>query len=304
MTDDGLSDLPVSPRAVLADDEPLLREALAAALARAWPELQIAAACGDGQSALEAIRRERPDVAFLDIHMPGLNGLQVAQQAAAAPDAPMWVFVTAHDEYALEAFDREAIDYLLKPIDSVRLERTVARLRSRIAPKTGTLGSSTALDGPRNKEPDRRPGGVDTTRHDAEGDATSSANPFTPEVLRRLASLLAPTPASQPLRWLRASMRDEVRLIPIEEVVVFEAADKYLRVLTRDLEALVRMPLKDLLERLPPDEFWQIHRGTVVRARDIDRTTRGLSGKLVVHLRSRPERFEVSRPFAHLFRAD
>jgi DNA-binding LytR/AlgR family response regulator len=141
---------------------------------------------------------------------------------------------------------------------------------------------------------------------DPGGGAPRAGGPvdFTPDVLRRLAALLAPPSGPQPLRWLRASLRDEVRLIPIDEVVVFEAADKYLRVLTRDLEALVRMPLKELLERLPPDEFWQIHRGTVVRARDIDRTTRSLSGKLVVHLRSRPERFEVSRPFAHLFRAD
>jgi DNA-binding LytR/AlgR family response regulator len=261
---------PVAPCAVVADDEPLLRDALVAALARAWPELRIAAICGDGDTALAAIRRERPDVAFLDIRMPGLTGLHVAQRAAAEPGAPLWVFVTAYDEYALEAFDREAIDYLLKPIDMTRLERTVARLRSLLAPQG----------------------------------AVRAADPFTPDVLQRLASMLAPPSAPQPLRWLRASLRDEVRLIPIDEVLVFEAADKYLRVLTRDLEALVRMPLKELLERLPPDEFWQIHRGTVVRARDIDRTTRGLSGKLVVHLRSRPERFEVSRPFAHLFRAD
>jgi DNA-binding LytR/AlgR family response regulator len=260
------------PTAVVADDEPLLRDALVAALARAWPGLRIVAACADGDAALDAIAAHRPDVAFLDIRMPGRSGLQVASEASRRPGAPLWVFVTAYDEHALDAFDREAVDYLLKPLDPVRLARTVERLRARL---------------------------------DADAAAPDAAPPIDAALLRRLAELAgAAPPAVQPLRWLRASLRDEVRLIPIDEVVAFEAADKYLRLLTRDDEALIRMPLKELLERLPADEFWQIHRGTVVRTREIARTTRTLSGKLVVHLRSRPERFEVSRPFAHLFRAD
>jgi DNA-binding LytR/AlgR family response regulator len=157
-------------------------------------------------------------------------------------------------------------------VDEARLARTVERLRARLRERAAS---------------------------------PAAAAPDT-DALRRLAALIAGTGtgAAPPLRWLRASLRDEVRLIPIDEVLVFEAADKYLRVLTRDEEALIRMPLKEVLERLPPDDFWQIHRGTVVRAREIARTTRTLSGKLVVQLRSRPERFEVSRPFAHLFRAD
>jgi DNA-binding LytR/AlgR family response regulator len=269
-----------APRAIVADDEPLLREALVAALAHAWPALQVVAACADGDAALEAIARERPDVAFLDIRMPGRNGLQVAQAAAASPQAPLWVFVTAYDAHALDAFERDAVDYLLKPLEPARLARTVERLRARLAEReTGSAAG------------------------------TVSAPAIDADVLRRLVELAAGagsagTGAPAPLRWLRASLREEVRLIPIEEVVVFEAADKYLRVLTRDDEALIRMPLKEVLERLPADEFWQIHRGTVVRTREIARTTRTLSGKLVVHLRSRPERFEVSRPFAHLFKAD
>ncbi|HYF60109.1 MAG TPA: LytTR family DNA-binding domain-containing protein [Burkholderiaceae bacterium] len=261
-----------APRAVVADDEPLLRDALAAALARAWPELEVVAACGDGDAALEAIRRERPDVAFLDIRMPGRDGLQVAREGAALEAPPLWVFVTAYDEHALEAFDREAVDYLVKPIDARRLERAVARLRARLAERA--------------------------TRAPAAGGAVLDE-----AALRRLAELIA-RPAAPPLRWLRASLRDEVRLIAVDDVVVLEAADKYVRVLTRDEEALVRMPLKELLERLPPDEFWRIHRGTVVRAREIARTVRSPAGRLVVHLRSRPERLEVSRAFAHLFRAD
>jgi DNA-binding LytR/AlgR family response regulator len=262
------------PRAVLADDEPLLLDALADALARAWPQLDVVAACADGDAALDAIRRERPQVAFLDIRMPGRSGLQVASEAAAdGVDAPLWVFVTAHDAHALDAFEREAVDYLLKPLDAARLARTVERLRARLEERAAAPpGAPPAL-------------GADT--------------------LRRLVELAGARPAGpEPLRWLRASLRDEVRLIPIDEVVAFEAADKYLRVLTRDGEALIRMPLKEVLDRLPADEFWQIRRGTVVRVREVARTTRTLSGRLVVHLRSRPERFEVSRPFAHLFRAD
>jgi DNA-binding LytR/AlgR family response regulator len=268
-----------TPRAVVADDEPLLRDALVTALERAWPELRVVAACPDGDAALAAITRERPDVAFLDIRMPGRSGLQVAQAAATSPDAPLCVFVTAYDEHALDAFDREAIDYLLKPLEPARLDRAVERLRARLAERA--------------------------TRSESRAQAASAINA---DVLRRLMALAsggaADAGAVAPLRWLRASLRDEVRLIPIDDVVVFEAADKYLRVLTRDDEALIRMPLKEVLERLPAEDFWQIHRGTVVRTREIARTTRTLSGKLVVHLRSRPERFEVSRPFAHLFKAD
>jgi DNA-binding LytR/AlgR family response regulator len=263
-----------APTAVIADDEPLLRDALRDALARAWPALRIVAECGDGDAALAAIRRVRPDVAFLDIRMPGRSGLEVAGAAAADDGAPLWVFVTAHDEHALEAFDREAIDYLLKPIDAARLLRTVTRLQDLLAAPA------------------------------APSAAREAASIIGVQALQRIAALLEQPAAAPPLRWLRASLRDEVRLIPIADVVAFEAADKYLRVLTRDGEALVRMPLKELLERLPVEEFWQIHRGTVVRAADIDRTVRTLSGGLRVHLRSRPERFEVSRAFAHLFRAD
>jgi DNA-binding LytR/AlgR family response regulator len=302
----------VSPTAVLADDEPLLLDALAGALSRAWPQLQVVARCHDGDAALEAIARHRPDVAFLDIRMPGRSGLDVARDAGAGC-ATRWVFVTAYDEYALAAFEREAVDYLLKPLEPQRLLRTVARLKAQL----GTAGAESA------------PG--------AAGAAAPVAGPSVPatltfEDLQRLARLLsrsgdlstgdtagaAPAGAAGrgatgvldsgepggPLRWLRASLRDEVRLIPVEDVVWFEAADKYVRVLTRDEEALIRTPLKDLIERLPAGEFWQIHRGTLVRVREIARTTRTLSGKLHVHLRSRPERLEVSRTFAHLFKAD
>ncbi|MFZ4760401.1 MAG: LytR/AlgR family response regulator transcription factor [Burkholderiaceae bacterium] len=265
---------PTGPRAIVADDEPLLRDVLVGALASAWPELEVVATCADGDAALDAIRRECPDVAFLDIRMPGRSGLEVAGELLDTAAAPLCVFVTAYDEHAVDAFDRAAVDYLLKPIDPARLARAVERLKARLAERDApAAGGAPAIDA---------------------------------ALLRRLIEVAGGTPsgAPEPLRWLRASLRDEVRLIPIEDVLVFEAADKYLRVLTRDDEALIRMPLKEVLERLPAGEFWQIHRGTVVRTREIARTTRTLSGKLVVHLRSRSDRFEVSRPFAHLFKAD
>lgn len=258
-------------RALIADDEPWLREALESALATVWPALKIVERCGDGTSALAALHRHRPEVAFLDIRMPGMSGLQVAQALAGEPDAPLCVFVTAYEAHAIEAFDQGAVDYLLKPLEADRLATTVSRLQTRL----------------------------DERRRNDAGPALDAA------LLARLAALAGASGATEPpLRWLRASLRDEVRLIAIADVVAIEAADKYLRVLTASEEALIRMPLRSLMDRLAPDEFWQIHRGTVVRVAEIARTTRSLTGKLTVHLRSRPEHFEVSRPFAHQFKAD
>ena len=307
----------MSPTAVLADDEPLLLDALAGALSRAWPELQVVARCRDGDAALEAISRHRPDVAFLDIRMPGRSGLDVARDAGAGC-ATRWVFVTAYDEYALAAFEREAVDYLLKPLEPQRLQRTVGRLKAQLgAPAAGASADAAGAAAPVGEPPVpasltfedlqrlarllSRSGDL-SSGHAAPGDTTGAAPAG--GAGRGATGVLDSGDPGGPLRWLRASLRDEVRLIPVEDVVWFEAADKYVRVLTRDEEALIRTPLKDLVERLPPGEFWQIHRGTLVRVREIARTTRTLSGKLHLHLRSRPERLEVSRTFAHLFKAD
>jgi DNA-binding LytR/AlgR family response regulator len=264
-----------APRAVIADDEPLLRDALAAALAIAWPELRIVASCGDGDAALEAIRRERPDVAFLDIRMPGRSGLQVAHDAAETLDAPLYVFVTAHDEHAVEAFDREAVDYLLKPVREDRLARTVGRLRARLAELAA---------------PSSRP----TT-----APATGVA-----EFRRLMARLIDPPAPPEPLGWLRARFGPESRMVPIGQVLAFEAGDAGTRVLTPDETGWADIAPAELAVRLPPGEFWQIDEGVFVRAREIVRTTTTLSGGMVVHLRARRASFRVSPAFAHPFRDD
>jgi len=262
---------PANPRAVIADDEPLLRDALADALAIAWPALRIVASCGDGDTALEAIRRERPDVAFLDIRMPGRSGLQVACEAAETLDAPLYVFVTAHDEHAADAFDREAVDYLLKPLRADRLARAVARLRARL----DTLSAPPAR---------------------ASAGTTGAAE------FRRLLALIDPPAPPQQLRWLRATFGAESRMVPIEDTLAFETRGGRTRVLTRDDTGWADLAPADLATRLPPGEFWQIDDGVFVRAREIARTAPTLSGGLVVHLRSRRASFRISPAFAYQFR--
>lgn len=265
-------------RAIIADDEARLREALGRALSLAWPQLQVIAAVGDGAAALEAIKTLQPDIAFLDIRMPAPNGLELARLIQQSGQPIDIVFVTAYDEYAVQAFEHHAVDYLLKPIDPARLRQTVERLQARrIKPE-----------------------------------------PTNNTQLEQLLELMKPTTGPAPLRWLRASVRlaegEEIRLVDIGSVIAFEAADKYIRVLSmpsadssssaRANETLIRMPLKELLERLPGEEFWQIHRGTVVRVSAIKKTVRSLTGKLTVSLHGCNETFEVSRSFQALFRSD
>jgi DNA-binding LytR/AlgR family response regulator len=264
--------------ALIAEDEPLLARALQAELARAWPGLQILTTVADGASAVAQALALRPDVLFLDIRMPGLSGLQAAAELADewphGDPLPALVFVTAYDAYAVEAFEREAVDYVLKPVQPGRLARTVQRLQHTLAQRRQAPGSSAALD-----------------------DAT----------LARLRALLLagePPAASVPrLRLIPASVGQTMRMVPVDEVLVFEAADKYVRVLTADAEVLIRTPLKNLLPRLDPDVFWQIHRGTVVRAAAIDSVTRDEAGRLHLCLRGRAERLAVSRLYAERFRA-
>jgi DNA-binding LytR/AlgR family response regulator len=271
-----------APTALIAEDEPLLAAALQAELARAWPELKIVATVGDGASAAEQALVQQPDVLFLDIRMPGQTGLEAAadladawpQQAEGVKPFPAIVFVTAYDEYAVQAFEAQAVDYLLKPVSAERLSRTVLRLQQQLA-----LHATP-------EDPDRRLDGA----------------------MDQLRALLAapsgaPTERSEPLTVIPASVGNSVRMVPIGEVLVFEAADKYLRVLTEGNEYLIRTPLKDLLPRLDAAVFWQIHRGTVVRADQIDRVDRNEAGKLSLNLRGRPESWPVSRLYAQRFRA-
>lgn len=250
---------------VLAEDESLLREALVRALGDAWPELEIIAECADGGSALEAIAEHRPDVAFLDIRMPGLTGLEVAAAAVSASPRTQIVFVTAYDQYAIDAFDTGAVDYLLKPIATDRLAQTVQRVRGRI------------------------------DRGDADNAALAG-------LLQKLTVALPRKLATEPLVWLTASTGNATRLILVEDVLYFRADNKYTVVMTAAGEALLRKPIKDLLEVLDPASFKQIHRSTIVNLKAIDSITRDDTGKGYIKLKSRPETLTVSQPFMGLFR--
>jgi DNA-binding LytR/AlgR family response regulator len=258
--------------ALIAEDEPLLAAALKAELARAWPELRVIATVGNGPAAVAQALALKPDVLFLDIRMPGQTGLEAAAELAdewpTDTPFPAIVFVTAYDQYAVQAFEAQAVDYLLKPVQPERLAQTVQRLHQRLAPQA--QGAVAPID----------------------------------QALEQLRALLAPAPATvEPLRVIQASVGNQIRLVPIEAVVFFEAADKYLRVLTTDTELLIRTPLKELIPQLDAGVFWQVHRGTVVRATAIHSVHRDEAGKLSLELLGRPERLAVSRLCAQRFRS-
>ncbi|MBW0171507.1 MAG: LytTR family DNA-binding domain-containing protein [Hydrogenophaga sp.] len=261
--------------ALIAEDEPLLAQALQAELARAWPGLKVLATVGDGDSAVAQALALRPDVLFLDIRMPGQTGLQAAAELAEEwPEGvpfPALVFVTAFDAYAVAAFEAQAVDYVLKPVQPERLARTVQRVQQVLAQRT----PASTVDEPTLQRLRALLGGAD---------ATAGA-----------------TPAR--LQVIPASVGQGIRMVPVGEVLVFEAADKYVRVLTADSEVLIRTPLKELMPQLDPAVFWQIHRGTVVRADAIDSVTRNEAGRLSLRLRGRPEAWAVSRLYAERFRA-
>ncbi|WP_297833124.1 LytTR family DNA-binding domain-containing protein [Thermomonas sp.] len=248
---------------IVAEDEALLRQALVAELARAWPALRVVGECEDGASAVDALAEHRPDVAFLDIRMPGLTGLEVAAAAAEASPRTRIVFVTAYDQYAIDAFERGAIDYLLKPVKPDRLDATVARLQAR----------------------------------DALPDAAALA-----ALLEKLGALPQQAATAEPLTWLTASMGRETRLILIDDVAYFHADQKYTTVVTREGEALLRSSLRELLPRLDGNTFKQIHRSTIVNLKAIAGITRDDSGRGTVRLRQRPETLTVSQPFMTLFK--
>jgi DNA-binding LytR/AlgR family response regulator len=251
-------------KCVIAEDEALLREELSRLLSNAWPELNIVAECDDGGTALDAIAEHQPDVAFLDIRMPGLTGLEVAAAAAEASPNTQVVFVTAYDQYAVDAFDKGAVDYLLKPIAPERLASTVQRLQARIAQ-----------------------GGVN-----AEALAA---------LVRQLGVHL-PATVREPLVWITASAGKETRLIMVDDVAYFQADNKYTVVMTAEGESLLRKPIRELLDVLDPTVFKQIHRSTIVNLKAIASIARDDSGKGTVKLKSRPEMLTVSQPFMALFR--
>jgi DNA-binding LytR/AlgR family response regulator len=270
------------PTALIAEDEPLLARALAAELGRAWPALRVAATVGDGASAVREALALRPDVLFLDIRMPGLDGLEaaaaIAEEWPAGAALPALVFVTAYDRHAVDAFEAEAADYLLKPVQPARLQKTVARVQAALQAR----------------------------RAPAAGEADPAAAPLQ-RLLATQAMAAARPAATGPLRLIAASLPGAagaaVRMVPVADILVFEAADKYLRVLTAEREYLIRTPLRELQPQLPPEDFWPVHRGTLVRAAAIDTVVRDEAGRLHLTVRGLRERFGVSRLHAARFRA-
>jgi DNA-binding LytR/AlgR family response regulator len=250
--------------AVIAEDEPILRAQLKAKLARLWPELRIVAEVGDGEAALEAIDEHRPQLVFLDIQMPEMTGVDVARSLAANADLRCHVvFVTAFDQYAVQAFESNAVDYVLKPYSDERLQAAVDRLKERLS-----LVPAPEQD-------------LDT-------------------LVAQLSAKL--TLGAEQLRWIKASVGTQLRLIPVDDVLFFQADEKYTLVATKDFDTLIRMPIKELLDGLDGTKFWQIHRSTIINATAVDMVTRDFRGQASVKIKGRPENLAVSRPFSHLFK--
>lgn len=285
-----------APTALIAEDEPLLAAALQAELAKLWPELRIVARVGDGDSAVAQSLAHKPDVLFLDIRMPGQSGIEAAAaladawdtQGADAAPFPAVVFVTAYDQYAIKAFEAQAVDYLLKPVQPERLKKSVSKLQFWLVQRAQAATNLIA------KAP----------THDVQLEAT----------LAQLRQLLGSVPTLAPgqppsaspvesLQVIQASVGATIHLVPVQEVLCFEAADKYVRVLTAEREYLIRTPLKELQAQLDAQVFWQIHRGTVVRAQAIESVSRDEAGKTTLQVRGLKEKFGVSRLYGHLFKA-
>jgi len=253
------------PRAIIADDERLMREQLRTRLVDVWPELEIVAEAKNGEEAVAAVREHAPDLAFLDIRMPGMTGIEAAR---AIGDACHIVFITAYNEYAVDAFEHGAVDYVLKPAERERLEVTVARLKKRLGQRPSDLG----------------------------------------ELLAKLSARLdaAEVPGAAKggsrLQWIQASVGQQLKLIPVADILFFTSDEKYTRVQTETFEALIRKPIKELVEELDPEKFWQIHRSTIVNADAIAGVTRDFRGRQLVQVRGRPDKLEVSRNYTHLFK--
>jgi DNA-binding LytR/AlgR family response regulator len=277
---------PAAPRALIADDERLLREQLRARLAEVWPELQIVAEAKNGTEAVALTEEHHPEFVFLDIRMPGMTGVEAARAIAQLPtddDTPdAWpgceiVFITAYDQYAIEAFEQGVVDYVLKPAERERLLVTVERIKKRLAQRRSNSNGN--------------------------GNGTSDDTPpvSMQQLLQKLATRMDPTKAPT-LRWIQATVGQSIQMIPVEEVLFFISDEKYTRVQTASVEALIRKPIKELIEELDAEVFWQIHRSTLVNTRFISGVSRDLRGRQLVAVKGHPEKLEVSRSFTGLFK--
>jgi DNA-binding LytR/AlgR family response regulator len=253
------------PTALIADDEAELRRYLKALLAELWPELEISAEAANGIEAVELIHRLSPQIAFLDIRMPGLTGLEVAAELG-PPSSCHLVFVTAYEEYAVTAFEKQAVDYLLKPVTGERLRQTVRRLKRKL-------------------------------------DGATAPPPWMATLAQELLKKMpAGNKGTEPLQWLRVQRGEGVELVAVADVVYFQAQDKYTAAVTRDRTHLLRTSIRDLSAQLDPDAFWQIHRSTIVKVSQIVKVDRSLTGRGLIRLKNRPETLTVSRPYLKLFK--
>lgn len=281
---------PIAHRALIAEDEPILATALSHALKRLWPALQIEDIAMNGQEAVAKALQQKPDVMFFDIKMPGKTGLEAAQELVeewpSQEPFPLLVFVTAYDEFAVQAFELAALDYLLKPINDARLMRTIERLQIK-------------LDGRKEEHT------LDSSRATAAQLGVSTLDPALLQLVQSLQLMLpqaAPATTTETLRFVRAAIGNQVKMIPIEEVIYFEATDKYVNVISLEGEALIRTSLRDLHSQLDSKQFWQIHRGTIVNSSFVQAALRDEGGKISVKLRHRSENLRVSPVYAHLFK--
>jgi DNA-binding LytR/AlgR family response regulator len=252
------------PTAIIADDERLMRDQLRMRLGEVWPELEIVGEAKNGDEAIELVAQLKPDLTFLDIRMPGKTGMEAARQIGGQSNI---VFVTAYDQYAVEAFERGAVDYVLKPPEQERLQITVDRLKERLAKPQGA----------------------------------AVVNDSVTQMLSQLAEKMA-APKPTYLQWIQASIGQDLRMIPVEDILFFRSDEKYTCVQTERFEALIRKPVRDLAEELDPSLFWQIHRATLVNVNAIEGVTRDIRGRHLVLIKGKPDKLEVSRSFLHLFK--
>jgi DNA-binding LytR/AlgR family response regulator len=272
---------PGAVRAVVVDDEPLLRTHLAHHLAQLWPELEIAGEARNGREAVDLVVQLQPDVVFLDVHMPGMNGVEAARLMGQEVQI---VFVTAYEQYAVAAFDQGAIDYLVKPFDVERLGESVARLRRRVAERRRTRAADGGPEADSAEAARLPPGDLDTVLAALAGE------------LRRRA------PVGDRLQWIRASVGQMIKLIPVDEVLYFRSDEKYTLVVWVGGEALIRKSIRELLDGLEPETFIQIHRSTIVNLRFVAQVIKGPNETAEVHLKGRHETLSVSRNHVHWFR--
>jgi DNA-binding LytR/AlgR family response regulator len=273
-------------RALIADDERLMREQLRARLAEVWPELEIVAEAKNGLEAVQLTEQHHPDLVFLDIRMPGMTGVEAARAIAQLPtdddDEDGWpgceiVFITAYDQYAIEAFEQGVVDYVLKPAERDRLLVTIERIRKRLEHRRQNAGAESF------------------------GAATEPPPAAMQQLLQKLAARMDPSKAPQ-LKWIQATVGQNIQMIPVDDVLFFISDEKYTRVQTASIEALIRKPIKELIEELDAEVFWQIHRSTLVNTKFIAGVSRDLRGRQLVAVKGHPEKLEVSRSFTGLFK--